>query len=155
MHTRKIALISALVLGAMTSGLAQARGPDVQWSVNIGLPLPQVVVRLPVLLPPAVVVASPAPVYREVYRDVYQDVYRQPRRWDVDGDGIPNRYDSRYNPRWDRDGDGIPNRHDRHVDQRGHRDDRCDDRRDYRNHRDHRDHHDYRDDRRSWDGYRR
>ncbi|MBC7939687.1 MAG: hypothetical protein H7Z19_07980, partial [Chitinophagaceae bacterium] len=28
-------------------------------------------------------------------------------RWDVDGDGIPNRHDR------DRDGDGIPNWHDR------------------------------------------
>ena len=38
---------------------------------------------------------------------------RDPRRWDVDGDGIPNRHDRVYNPRWDRDGDGVPNRYDR------------------------------------------
>jgi len=39
--------------------------------------------------------------------------YRAPTRWDVDGDGIPNRVDRVYNPRWDVDGDGIPNARDR------------------------------------------
>lgn len=140
MNTRKIALVTALIAGALASGLAQARGPDVQWSVNIGLPLPQVVVRLPILLPPGVVVTGPAPA----------PVYREPTRWDVDGDGIPNRYDHRYNPRWDRDGDGIPNRCDRRDDRRDYRDDRRYDRRDYRE--DRRD--DRRDDWRGWDGHR-
>ena len=144
MNTRKIALVTALIAGALASGLAQARGPDVQWSVNIGLPLPQVVVRLPILLPPGVVVTGPAPA----------PVYREPTRWDVYGDGIPNRYDyrydHRYNPRWDRDGDGIPNRCDRRDDRRDYRDDRRYDRRDYRE--DRRD--DRRDDWRGWDGHR-
>ena len=148
MNTRKIALVTALLAGALASGLAKARGPDVQWSVNIGLPLPQVVVRLPILLPPGVVVTGPAPA----------PVYREPTRWDVYGDGIPNRYDNHYNPRWDRDGDGIPNRYDHHYnprcdrrdDRRDYRDDRRYDRRDYREDR----REDRRDDWRGWDSHR-
>ena len=129
MNTRKIALVTALLAGALASGLAQARGPDVQWSVNIGLPLPQVVVRLPILLPPGVVVTGPAPA----------PVYREPTRWDVYGDGIPNRYDHHYNPRCDRRDDRRDYRDDRRYDRRDYREDRRDDRRD---------------DRRGWDGYR-
>ena len=97
-----------------------------------------VVVSAPVYLPPPVVVVpryqppyqpqyqpSSQPYYQPQYQPEYQPQYRpqhqprpepaycQPTRWDVDGDGIPNRYDRVYNPRWDRDGDGIPNRRDR------------------------------------------
>ena len=56
------------------------------------------------------------PGYRDYgYRDYgYRESgYREPRRWDVDGDGIPNRHDRVYNPRWDRDGEGVPIRYDR------------------------------------------
>ena len=70
--------------------------------------------------------------------------YREQRHWDIDGDGIPNRYDRVYNPRWDRDGDGVPNRYDR-TPGGGH---------DYRDYRDFRDYHDYRD-RRDWRDERR
>ncbi len=64
----------------------------------------------------------PAPVYypeRVRVEPRHGRDYWQPARWDVDGDGIPNRYDRVYNPRWDRDGDGIPNRYDRDG-RRGH-----------------------------------
>jgi hypothetical protein len=100
----------------------------VQWSVTIGgggLPLP---VYLPVPVPPPVYVPAPVVVSMPPQR-VYVPVIERrehchpvPRvtRWDVDGDGIPNRYDRVYNPRWDRDGDGIPNRYDQHDDRRWH-----------------------------------
>jgi len=48
--------------------------------------------------------------------------YSHPTRWDVDGDGIPNRHDAVYNPVRDRDGDGIRNRCDprpNHADRGG------------------------------------
>lgn len=93
-----LALSGAL---AAASAHAQDRRP-VQASVTIGAPgygQPSRVVVQPV------VVRAPGR-------------YRHPTRWDRDGDGIPNRYDRRYNPRWDRDGDGIPNRHDRYDNRR-------------------------------------
>jgi hypothetical protein len=42
------------------------------------------------------------------YSDRYAQYDYRPRRRDLDGDGIPNRYDR------DRDGDGVPNRWDRY-----------------------------------------
>jgi hypothetical protein len=91
-----------LSTAALAAGTAQARGGvDVHWQVQIGLPVPVVVVPAPrVYVPP------PPPVY--------YPSYRHPSRWDVDGDGIPNRHDRVYNPRWDRDGDGRPDRYERH-----------------------------------------
>jgi hypothetical protein len=75
--------------------------------------------------PAQVAVAIGAPGYSQVAQVVVRPVvvraprhYRHPTRWDRDGDGIPNRYDRRYNPRRDRDGDGIPNRHDRYDNRR-------------------------------------
>ena len=136
---------------------------DVQWQVTIGSPVSGypmhggVVVSAPVYLPPPVlVVPRYQPQYEPQYQPHYQPQYEpqyqphyqphyqpryqprpapycEPTRWDVDGDGIPNRYDRVYNPRWDRDGDGIPNRY-----ERGSRYDHG------------RDHHDRRDDRRDW-----
>lgn len=109
MGMNKLLAAAALATtGAFGAGDAEARDVDVQWSVTIGSPF---YVPAPVLVPPPVylprpVFGPPAPVY-------WQHGYREPRRWDRDGDGIPNRYDRRYNPRWDRDGDGIPNRYDR------------------------------------------
>jgi hypothetical protein len=115
MRSTKLVITAALALaGAMGAGLAQAR-EDVQWSVTIGANTP--VYTQPVYRP-APVIVTPAPVYRPVPVVVYPG-YRQPTYWDRDGDGIPNRYDRRYNPAWDRDGDGIPNRYDR-VDNRWH-----------------------------------
>ena len=152
MNIRKIAIAAALAAAALGSGAAHARG-DVQWSVTVASPelrLPGggVVYLPPIPLPRAVVVQPRHDVeYRDAPRhDVeYRDAprhgggYREPRRWDVDGDGIPNRHDRVYNPRWDRDGDGVPNRYDRSPrgghdsrDHRGWRDDRRDDYRDYR-----------------------
>jgi hypothetical protein len=134
MNTPRFAIAAVLLSGALATGASQAHGSaDVQWSVQVVTPtlrLPgHIVLPLPpVLLPRAVVV--------EPRRDVG---YREPTRWDVDGDGIPNRYDRVYNPRWDRDGDGIPNRYDRTPyggynahEHRGWRDERRDDRRDGR-----------------------
>jgi hypothetical protein len=157
MNLRKMATAAAMLAAALGGGAAQARG-DVHWSVTIASPevrLPGggVVYLPPIPLPRAVVVQ---PRHEVEYRDhPHRGVeYREPRRWDVDGDGIPNRYDRVYNPRWDRDGDGVPNRYDRtprggsdhrgwHDDRRGWQDDRRgwhDERRDHR--RDHRGRHD-------------
>lgn len=131
--SRPFAAVAAVV--AATLGIAcaaHARG-DVQVSVGIHSP--------PVYAPPvrvyepapvyAPVVVQPAPVYRTypsepVYERPYRGWehrrhYRERTRWDVDGDGIPNRHDRLYNPRWDVDGDGIPNRRDPVYDpRRGH-----------------------------------
>jgi hypothetical protein len=152
MSMRKFALAATLLTGALATGWAQARGPvDVQWQVTIGSPQ----VHLPgggVLLLP------PLPLPRVVVAPSRRDVgYQEPRRWDADGDGIPNRQDRVYNPRWDIDGDGIPNRYDRYP-RGGHpgygqrdwrddrrdarRDDRRDDRRDHRRDRGHGGRHD-------------
>jgi hypothetical protein len=101
---RFLAAAALATTGAFGVPDAEARGDvDVQWSVTVGSPFyapPPVYLPRPVFVPPA-------PVY-------WQRGHHQPRHWDRDGDGIPNRYDHRYNPRWDRDGDGIPNRYDRY-----------------------------------------
>ena len=150
MTTRKfLAFAAAATLAAtLASGVAKARSPvDVQWQVTIGSPMGGypvhggVVVSAPVYLPPAVVVApryqqqypyqpqyqpqyqsQHQPQYQQHYQPRHAPAYREPTRWDVDGDGVPNRYDRVYNPRWDRDGDGIPNRRD-HNDRRDWRQD--------------------------------
>lgn len=106
---RPVIVALALIAGMAAAGAAQAHSrSDVQWSVTIGAPalvLPRVVLPVPAL--PHVRV-QPVVVAPRVG-------YRAPTRWDVDGDGIPNRHDRVYNPRWDVDGDGIPNRHDRYY----------------------------------------
>ena len=146
MNLRKFALVpvALALLGTLAGTAAQARGADVQWSVTIGAPfvtLPAPVVYLP--LPTRVVVMPawrPQPV---VVVPSYPrgGTYREPTRWDVDGDGIPNRYDRVYNPVWDRNGDGVPDRfahrhhpygdrdHDGIPNRHDRRDDRFDDRR--------------------------
>jgi hypothetical protein len=101
--SRFLAAAALATTGAFGASAAEARDVDVQWSVTIGSPF---YVPAPVYVPPPVYVPR-APVY-------WQRGYQQPRHWDRDGDGIPNRYDRLYNPRWDRDGDGIPNRYDRY-----------------------------------------
>ena len=150
MNIRKIAIAAALAAAALGSGAAHARG-DVQWSVTVASPelrLPGggVVYLPPIPLPRAVVVQ---PRHEVEYRDGprhggdYRNApsrgrdHHEPRHWDADGDGVPNRYDRVYNPRWDRDGDGIPNRYDRTPrgghegrDHRGWRDEQRDHRRD-------------------------
>ena len=111
MNAKRIAIAAVALAGALGAGLAQARDHnDVQWSVTIGNPS----------------WVRPAPVYTApviVHDGRGYDRYHAPTRWDVDGDGIPNRVDRVYNPRWDRDGDGVPNRYDRHDNRRydGHR----------------------------------
>ncbi len=128
MKTRRLAFAALALAATASAGLAQARGPvDVQWQVTIGSPVGGypgrggVVVAAPVYVPVYVPVYRPTPVFLPAPLYVpapvppsYTNAYRQPTRWDVDGDGIPNRYDRVYNPRRDVDGDGIPNRHDRH-----------------------------------------
>jgi hypothetical protein len=110
----KSAVAAVLVIaGVMGAGVAQAR-PDVDWVLRIGLPLPP----LPVVVLPAPVMRAPVVVEREpVYRDDRREwrgerewrderewrehrhghdrYYDRPARWDVDGDGVPNRYDRR------------------------------------------------------------
>jgi hypothetical protein len=118
MRSTKLVITAALALtGALAAGMAQAHD-DVQWSVTLGSSTPVYTQPVPVYRP-APVIVTPAPVYRPAPVVVAAPVYRHPTYWDRDGDGIPNRYDRRYNPAWDRDGDGIPNRYDR-VDNRWH-----------------------------------
>lgn len=126
MSAKKLMLIALAAAGALATSMAHARDVDVQWSVTIGGGLPVPVLR-PVYVPAPPPVYVPAPVVVSVPQRVYVPVVERPvyshpvpRRshWDVDGDGIPNRYDRVYNPYWDRDGDGIPNRYDRHDDRR-------------------------------------
>lgn len=153
MNTRKTILALSVLAGALIGSAAQARDAQVQWQVTVDAPvirLPgHVSLPLPPLLVPRIVVGNSAPGhdhpnYRQErdagywqpgpqdrgYHDrgYRESGYREPRRWDVDGDGVPNRYDRVYNPRWDRDGDGTPNRYDRRPDNprdaRGGRDDR-------------------------------
>ncbi len=126
----------ALGLGvALCAGSAMARDRvDVQWGITIGSHGGAGVYGQ---LGPVYVQAQ-GPVYSQPHGPVYRGRhYQHPARWDRDGDGIPNRYDHRYNPRWDRDGDGIPNRYDQRYNPRWDRDgdgvpnrhDRDDDRR--------------------------
>jgi hypothetical protein len=126
MNTSKIVVATLALAAGLWASQAQARGAvDVQWQVTIGAPVvvypaPRVVVApAPVYVPPPPRYVVVEPPYVPAYPPVHMPVYREPRHWDVDGDGIPNRYDPVYNPRWDRDGDGIPNRYDRHP-RRGH-----------------------------------
>ncbi len=125
--TRKILSAAALAAAGLLVGLpAQAR-ESVQWSLQIGLPLPPL--PLPVIVAPAprVVAAplyvAPAPVWQGRYDDrrAYGYAYG-----DRDRDGIPNRYD-RHDNRLDRNGwrrgpdrdrDGIPDWRDRRDDRR-------------------------------------
>jgi hypothetical protein len=113
MSVRKFSLLAATAAiatcGALAATVAHAHGApvDVQWSVTIGtpavaLPLPRVVAPVIVPAPQPVVVVPAGPPPR------FERGYREPTRWDVDGDGIPNRYDRVYNPAWDRNGNGIP-----------------------------------------------
>ena len=152
MNTRKIALTLAVLAGTLAAGVAQAGGPEVQWSVTLATPtirLPgHVVLPLPPIPVPRFVAVQPnrgIAYHDPSYGRGYDRGYR-----DADRDGIPNRRDAVYNPRWDRDGDGVPNRfdarpndprysrgwqearHDRRDDRRDWRDDRRDDRRDGR-----------------------
>ncbi|MFY9509615.1 MAG: hypothetical protein WAQ05_01400 [Rubrivivax sp.] len=87
---------AAIAAGALGAGAAQAR-TDVHWSVNVGLPLPMVVAPAPVYVQPAPVYVAPAQVYRVAPQRMY---HHGPPRWDMDGDGVPNRHDRRpHNPR--------------------------------------------------------
>ncbi|HET9644265.1 MAG TPA: hypothetical protein VFP68_13120 [Burkholderiaceae bacterium] len=100
MNIIKPSLIALVAAAGLMAGAAQARD-DVQWSVTIGTP---VYTRPAPVYVPAPVYTQPAPV---VVYPGYRH-YRAPSRWDRDGDGIPNRYDTVYNPRWDRNGNGVP-----------------------------------------------
>lgn len=125
MSKSKLLITAALALtGALGTGMAQAQGADVQWSVTIGTPAP-VVRHYPqpaVIVAPGPVVVHHEPHYRHHDRYDRRDGYYHQTRWDRDGDGIPNHHDRLYNPRWDRDGDGVPNRHDRYDNRRHDRD---------------------------------
>jgi hypothetical protein len=156
MNVRRFVATTTLLMGALAAGTAHA-GPDVQWQVTLETPkirLPgHVVLPLPPIPVPRAVVVVPQREER-----VYG--YAEPRRWDADGDGIPNRYDRVYNPRWDRDGDGIPNRYDAYPnDPRNgrHWQDRDDQRRGEYRREERRDERreDRRDDRRDWRDDRR
>ena len=125
---RRAALAATAAVGLMATGIAQARdrGPDVSWSLSFGVPIGAPAVagvtigNAPSYYGPSYV----APSYYEVAPPVYYRPAPRPisyGRRDADRDGIPNRWDRRYNPRWDRDGDGVPNRYDRNP-RRGDRD---------------------------------
>jgi hypothetical protein len=105
MHMSKLLAGVALSAAGVLGVSAQAHAADVQWSITFGSPY---------YLAPAPVYVRPTPIYLPPQPVYWGHGYQHPRRWDRDGDGIPNRYDRHYNPRWDRDGDGVPNRFDRH-----------------------------------------
>jgi len=127
MNSRKIALALTLLAGTLAAGAAQAGGPEVQLSVTLAtpsirlpghvmLPLPPIPVPRLVVVQPNRNIAYPEPRYERGhdnrgYDRGYGHVYS-----DVDRDGIPDRRDAVYNPRWDRDGDGVPNRYDTRPD---------------------------------------
>lgn len=122
MSSKNIVIAALALVGALGAGMAQAHGSsDVQWSVTIGTPVGVPLYRqsAPVYAPAPVLL--PAPVYLQPPLSRPRG-YQHPTRWDVDGDGIPNRRDHLYNPAWDRDGDGIHNRHDRYNNLRRDRD---------------------------------
>lgn len=123
MNSRKLIGVALALAGALTTGLAQARGhDDVQWSVTIGAPMgvPVYEQRHPVYIQP--VPAFVQPRHGHQRHDDRRHDYQRPTRWDRDGDGVPNRFDRVFNPRWDRDGDGVPNRFDRYDNLRHDRD---------------------------------
>jgi hypothetical protein len=115
MNAKKLAIVAVAFAGTLAAAAAQAHGrDDVQFSVTIGTPF--IAPVRPVFAPAPVFVPAPVVRYENRYDNRYDyrhDAYRAPTRWDVDGDGIPNRVDRVYNPRWDVDGDGIPNARDR------------------------------------------
>ena len=109
------ALAGTLLAGALVCSAAQAQEASVQLrGVTSHSSLPRhVVLPVPPLIARRVVGNQPEPVWQSPPSPPRRDWgYRELTRWDVDGDGIPNRYDRVYNPRWDRDGDGVPNRYD-------------------------------------------
>lgn len=133
MNTRKLVAAATLLAGAFAVGAAHA-GPDVQWQISVETPkirLPgHVVLPLPPILVPRAVVVPPQREERVYYG------YNEPRRWDRDGDGIPNRYDAY--PSDPRNGRGWHDRGEhRRDDRRDWRDDRRDDRKDWRDDRRH------------------
>ena len=122
MIARKLAIAAVAFAGTLAAAATQAHGrDDVQFSLTIGTPF--VAPMRPVFAPAPVFAPTPVVRYDGRYdgrfdrgfdgRHDRRSGYRAPTRWDVDGDGIPNRVDRVYNPRWDVDGDGIPNRNDR------------------------------------------
>lgn len=117
MKSSKFVIAAVGLASMLCAGAAMAHDRDnVQWSVTIGSDYGAPVYSRPA--PVYVQPAYPAPVYAAPEYRYHHRHYQQPTRWDVDGDGIPNRYDRVYNPRWDRDGDGVPNWQDRHDNRR-------------------------------------
>jgi len=100
-RTARIALATGLLaLAALGASTANAQ---VYGSISLNLPGPPVaVVPAPPVYVPRPVVVAPRPVYGPApgyhYRDRghYHREYNA-RRWDRDGDGVPNRHDRRPN----------------------------------------------------------
>ncbi|MDM0046965.1 hypothetical protein QTH91_20910 [Variovorax dokdonensis] len=98
-RTARIVLAAGLVAAAAL-GAASANA-QVYGSINIGVPLPPVaVVPPPPVFVPRPMVVAPRPVYGPPPAYYYRDrghYHRQynARRWDRDGDGVPNRHDRR------------------------------------------------------------
>jgi len=134
MFAHKILVAAAALAGALAAGTAHA-SPDVQWQLSIETPkirLPgHVVIPLPPIPVPRAVVVAPQ-------REERVHGYAEPRRWDADGDGIPNRHDAY--PNDPRNGRGW---HERAERCRGdywrdvHSDNRRDDRKNWRDDRRH------------------
>jgi hypothetical protein len=125
--TRKILSVAALAAAGLLAGLPAQAHERVQWSLQIGLPLPPL--PLPVIVAPAPRVVT-APVYAPppVWYGRYDDrrAYGYGYGYDRDHDGIPNRYD-RHDNRLDRNGwrrspdrdrDGVPDWRDRRDNRR-------------------------------------
>jgi hypothetical protein len=98
MSIRKILALSLFATGCLAGGLAQAHDEQ-RWPHPIARPAPM---------------QQPGPAYAPQMREWH------PTRWDVDGDGIPNRHDRFDDRRLDRDHDGIPDRFDRVDNRRWH-----------------------------------
>lgn len=121
-------IVAAGLMAGTTLMLAAAPAMarvDVELNIGVptyyGRPAPVYVQPHPTYIQPRPVYVERQPYYVQPqpyyvdrhYRDEWRERHwrgRHGRGYDVDRDGVPNRYDR------DRDGDGVPNRYDRRPD---------------------------------------